>query len=97
EERVIDGENYILESPIKGDVSLIKALKAGTKGNLIYDDTARNFNVVMATARKTVIAEVDEMVEVGALKPTEVVTPHLYVDYLVMNDYEKIGGKYVAK
>lgn len=97
EERVIDGENYILESPIKGDVSLIKALKADTKGNLIYDHTARNFNVVMATASKTVIAEVDEIVEVGDLKPTEVVTPHLYVDYLVMNDYEKVGGKCVAK
>lgn len=97
EERVFDGEKYILERAIKGDVSLIKALKADSKGNLIYDHTGRNFNVVMATAGKTVIAEVDEIVEVGDLKPSEIVTPHIYVDYLVMNDYEKKGGKYVAK
>src|SRR5699024_4204229 len=80
-ERIIEDENYISERPIKGDVYLIKDMKADTKGNLIYDHTARNFNVVMATASKTVIAEVDEIVEVGDLKPTEVVTPHLYVDY----------------
>src|SRR5690625_3137646 len=97
EEKVIDGENYILEKPLKGDVSLIKALKADTKGNLIYDHTGRNFNAVMATAGKTVIAEVDEVVEVGELTPTEVVTPHIYVDYIVMSDYEKKGGKYIAK
>lgn len=97
EEKVIDGETYVLESPLKGDVSLIKALKADTKGNLIYDHTGRNFNVVMATASKTVIAEVDEIVEVGNLEPSEVVTPHIYVDYIVMNDYEKIGGKYIAR
>lgn len=97
EERVIDGETYVLEKPLKGDVSFIKALKADTKGNLIYDHTGRNLNAVMATAGKVVIAEVDEIVDVGDLKPTEVVTPHIYVDYLVMNDYEKKGGKYVAK
>jgi len=97
EEKKIDGETYILESPLRGDVSLIKALKADTKGNLIYDHTGRNFNVVMATAGKTVIAEVDDIVEVGDIDPTEVVTPHIYVDYIVMNDYEKKGGKYVAK
>jgi 3-oxoacid CoA-transferase subunit A len=96
EEKVFDGETYILERGIKGDISLIKALKADTRGNLIYDHTGRNFNPVMATAGKTVIAEVDEMVEVGELDPLEVTTPHVYVDYLVMNEYRKIGGKYVV-
>ncbi|WP_040983129.1 CoA transferase subunit A [Oceanobacillus jeddahense] len=96
EEKIFDGETYILERAIKGDVSLIKALKADTKGNLIYDHTGRNFNPVMATAGKIVIAEVDEIVDIGELDPLEITTPHVYVDYLVMNEYEKIGGKYVV-
>lgn len=95
EERVIDGEKYILEKAIKGDVSLIKALKADTLGNLIYDHTGRNFNAVMATASKIVIAEVDEIVEAGTFAPVEVQTPHLYVDYIVLGKYVKKGGKYV--
>src|SRR5699024_11878580 len=70
EERVRDGENYILESPIKGDGSLIKALRADTKWNLIYDHTARNVNVVMATASETGIAEEDEVDDVEDRKPT---------------------------
>ncbi|MEH6990509.1 CoA transferase subunit A [Cytobacillus firmus] len=95
EEKVIDGESYIFEKAIKGDVAIIKALKADTLGNLIYDKTARNFNPVMATAAKVVIAEVDEIVEAGAFAPEEVVTPHLYVDYVVINQYVKEGGRYV--
>lgn len=95
EEKVIDGESYIFEKAIKGDVAIIKALKADTLGNLIYDKTARNFNPVMATAAKVVIAEVDEIVEAGSFAPEEVVTPHLYVDYVVINHYVKKGGRYV--
>lgn len=95
EEKVIDGESYIFEKGIKGDVAIIKALKADTLGNLIYDKTARNFNPVMATAAKVVIAEVDEIVEAGSFAPEEVVTPHLYVDYVVINQYIKKGGRYV--
>ncbi|GIO24148.1 putative succinyl-CoA:3-ketoacid coenzyme A transferase subunit A [Oceanobacillus sp. J11TS1] len=95
EERVFDGETYILEKAIKGDVSLIKALKADTKGNLVYDHTGRNFNPVMATAGKIVIAEVQEIVEAGELSPYEITTPHVYVDYLVMSNYVKVGGRYV--
>lgn len=95
EEKVFDRETYILEKAIKGDVSLIKALKADTLGNLVYDHTGRNFNAVMATAGKTVIAEVDEIVEAGELDTLEIVTPHLYVDYIVKNKYVKKGGKYV--
>lgn len=96
EEREFDGETHVFERAIKGDVSLIKAWKADTLGNLIYDHTGRNFNPVMATASKIVIAEVDEIVEVGELSPYEITTPHVYVDYLVLSDYKKIGGKYVV-
>ncbi|CDQ38479.1 MULTISPECIES: CoA transferase subunit A [Virgibacillus] len=95
EEKVIDGERYLLEKSINGDVSLIKALKADTLGNLIYDHTARNFNPSMATAGKVVIAEVDEIVEAGELSPLDIVTPHAYIDYLVLNKYVKKGGVYV--
>jgi 3-oxoacid CoA-transferase subunit A len=95
EEKVIDDESYIFEKAIKGDVAIIKALKADTLGNLIYDKTARNFNPVMATAAKVVIAEVDEILETGSFAPEEVVTPHLFVDYVVLNRYVKEGGKYV--
>ena len=95
EVKMIDDETFIFEKAIKGDVSLVKALKADTLGNLVYDKTARNFNPVMATASKIVIAEVDELVESGTFAPEEVVTPHLYVDYVVINKYIKKGGRYV--
>ncbi|MET3696751.1 3-oxoacid CoA-transferase subunit A/3-oxoadipate CoA-transferase alpha subunit [Bacillus oleivorans] len=95
EEKVIDGESYIFEKAIKGDVAIVKAHKADKLGNLIYDKTARNFNPVMATAANIVIAEVDEIVEAGAFAPEEVVTPHLYVDYIVINRYMKKGGRYI--
>ena len=83
EQREIDGEIYVLEKPIKGDVAIIRAHKADTLGNLVYYKTARNFNPLMATAAKYVIAEVDEIVEVGQLNPEEIVTPHLFVDAIV--------------
>jgi 3-oxoacid CoA-transferase subunit A len=96
EERVFDGERYIFIRGIKADVALIKAAKADTMGNLVYSKTARNFNPIMATAAELVIAEVDEIVEVGALDPEQIVTPHSYVDIIVLNDrYEKKGGEYV--
>jgi 3-oxoacid CoA-transferase subunit A/3-oxoadipate CoA-transferase alpha subunit len=83
EERVIDGERYVLQRPLKADVALIRAARADRLGNLVYARTARNFNPDMATAARTVIAEVDEIVEVGELSPEEVVTPHLFVDHVV--------------
>lgn len=95
EEREIDGERYIFEKAIKGDVSLVRAAKADKLGNLIYHTTARNFNPMVATAGKVVIAEVDEIVEVGELDPEYIVTPHAYVDYIIESKYVKKGGKYV--
>ncbi|KZE38774.1 succinyl-CoA--3-ketoacid-CoA transferase [Bhargavaea cecembensis] len=83
EEREIDGVPYILEKAIRADVALIRAHKADTLGNLVYYKTARNFNPLMATAAKTVIVEVDEIVEPGELNPEEVVTPHLFVDAII--------------
>lgn len=82
--KIINGEEYVFEEALKGDVAFIRAHKADKLGNLVYYKTARNFNPIMATAAKTVIAEVDEIVEVGELDPEEIVTPHLYVDAVVL-------------
>lgn len=97
EERVFRGERYILVEGIRAKVAIIKALKADTRGNLVYSKTARNFNPMMATAADLVIAEVDEVVEAGELDPESVVTPHNYIDIVVLNRYQKIGGVYVEK
>jgi 3-oxoadipate CoA-transferase alpha subunit len=83
ETREIDGRTYVLEYPIKGDYALISAYRADTIGNLIYRKTARNFGPVMATAATTTIAQVSEVVPVGALDPEIVVTPSIYVDRIV--------------
>ncbi len=83
EVREIDGECYLFEKPLRANVALIRARRADTLGNLTYYKTARNFNPDMATAAEVVIAEVDEIVEAGALDPECVVTSHPYVDYLV--------------
>jgi len=83
EERVIDGRTYVLESPIKGDVALIGAFKGDRLGNLVYRETSRNFNPVMATAATLTVAQVDRIVEVGDLDPESIVTPALYTDRVV--------------
>ncbi|MDO5494061.1 MAG: 3-oxoacid CoA-transferase subunit A [Nesterenkonia sp.] len=80
ETREIDGRNYVLEHPLRGDVALIKALKADTVGNLVYRKTARNFGPVMAAAASTTVVQVDELVEAGGIDPEHVVTPGIYVD-----------------
>jgi len=81
--RTIDGEDYVLEGPIKADVALIKAYKADRWGNLVYRKTARNFGPIMATAAKLTIVQVDEIVELGDLDPEAIVTPSLYVQRVV--------------
>lgn len=96
EVREIDGTRYLFEKAIKGDIALIKAAKADKEGNLVYHTTARNFNPVMATAADVVIAEVDEIVEVGEINPEEIVTPHIFVDYVVESKYVQERGKYVG-
>jgi 3-oxoadipate CoA-transferase alpha subunit len=84
EVRVIDGQEYIFEKPIYADFALIKAQKGDSFGNLCYRGTMRNFNMVMATAAKVVVAEVDEIVPVGALSPEEIHTPGIFVDRVVL-------------
>ncbi|MFJ4927037.1 3-oxoacid CoA-transferase subunit A [Streptomyces sp. NPDC088736] len=83
ETRVIDGRTHALEYPIKGDVALIGAHRADRMGNLVYRKTARNFGPVMATAATTVVAQVREIVDTGAIDPEAVVTPGIYVDRVV--------------
>jgi len=75
---------YLLEEPLPGDVALVKARKGDKAGNLQYAKTARNFNPLMATACKLVIAEVEELVEIGQIDPDQVHTPSIFVDYLVI-------------
>ncbi len=84
EERTIDGRDYVLEYPLRGDYALIKAHRADRMGNLVYRKTARNFGPVMATAATTTIAQVTEVVETGDLDPEVVVTPSIYVDRVVV-------------
>jgi len=83
EQRTIDGREYVLEFPIRGDYALIKAYRADTAGNLVYRKTARNFGPVMATAARTTVVQVTEVVPAGALDPEAVVTPGIYVDRVV--------------
>ena len=80
ETRTIDGRNYVLEYPIRGDVALIGAHISDRMGNLVYRKTARNFGPVMATAAELTIVEVSAVVETGDIDPEIVVTPSIYVD-----------------
>jgi 3-oxoadipate CoA-transferase alpha subunit len=84
EQRTIDGRDYVLEYPIKGDVALVKAHRADRAGNLVYRKTARNFGPVMATATTTTVAQVTEVVAAGQLDPEVVVTPGIFVDRVVV-------------
>ncbi|PKL77081.1 MAG: succinyl-CoA--3-ketoacid-CoA transferase [Candidatus Melainabacteria bacterium HGW-Melainabacteria-1] len=83
ETREIDGKMYVLEKPITGDIALVKAHVGDTHGNLVYNKTARNFNLPMATAAKTTIAEVEQLVNVGELDPDQVHTPSIFVKYIL--------------
>ena len=79
----VDGRDYLLEKPLHAEVAVVKAWKADTSGNLVYRRGGRNFNPLMAMAADFVIAEVEELVEVGQLDPDEVMTPGVCVDLVV--------------
>jgi 3-oxoadipate CoA-transferase, alpha subunit len=81
--RTIDGRDYVLEYPIRGDVALIGAHIGDRAGNLVYRKTARNFGPVMATAAALTIAEVSRVVDPGELDPENVITPGIYVDRIL--------------
>jgi acetate CoA/acetoacetate CoA-transferase alpha subunit len=84
---IVVGQNsYLLMLPLKADVAIIKAKKADKAGNLVYNGTARNFNPLMATAATIVIAEVEEIVEIGEIDPNQVHTPSIFVNYLVKTE-----------
>lgn len=80
ETREIDGINYVLEHPLRGDVALVKALRADQMGNLVYRKTARNFGPVMAAAAAHTVVQVEEIVPAGDLDPETIVTPGIYID-----------------
>ncbi len=82
EVRDFDGELYVMERGLTADLSIVKAWKGDAEGNLIYRKTARNFNPMMATAGKITIAEVEELVPVGALDKDAIHTPGIFVDRL---------------
>lgn len=87
--RDFDGETYIMETGLTADLSIVKAWKADTQGNLIYRKTARNFNPMMATAGKVTLAEVEEIVEVGELDADNIHTPGIFVQRLIKGEFEK--------
>ena len=90
ETRMIDGKGYVLEPPLRADFAFVKAWKGDRLGNLVYRRTARNFNPVMATAGRVTIAEVEELVEPGAIDPDHVATPGIFVQHILKGErYEK--------
>jgi 3-oxoacid CoA-transferase subunit A len=90
ETREFDGRLYVMERGLRGDFAFVKAWKGDRWGNLVYRKAARNFNPMMATAADYVIAEVEELVELGALNPDGIHTPGIFVDAIFEgNGYEK--------
>lgn len=79
----VEGKEFLLETPLKADIALLKGEVVDKKGNIVYDKTARNFNPTMATAADIVIVEADNIVEIGEIDPENVITPSLFVDYIV--------------
>ena len=86
EKFIIDNKEYILEKAISADFAIIKAHKADKLGNLIYSKTARNSNPIMAMGADVTIVEVDEIVETGDISPEEIITPGIFVKYIVLGD-----------
>jgi 3-oxoadipate CoA-transferase alpha subunit len=79
ETRIINGRGHVFETPIHADLALIKALRGDRWGNLTYRKAARNFGPIMASAARCTVAQVDEVVELGALDPETIVTPGIFV------------------
>ncbi|MBB5747265.1 CoA transferase subunit A [Brevundimonas variabilis] len=89
EVRTFDGRQYVMETGLVADLSIVKAWKADERGNLVFRKTARNFNPMMATAGKLTIVEVEELVPTGSLDPDNIHTPGIYVDRLFVGSFEK--------
>src|SRR3712207_1131437 len=80
-----DGETYVMERWLRADLSIVKAWKGDTEGNLIYRKTARNFNPMIATAGKICVAEVEELVQPGELDPDQIHTPGIFVKRIIQS------------
>ena len=89
EVRNFNGRDYVMETGLIADLSIVKAWKADERGNLVFRKTARNFNPMMATAGKVTVVEVEEIVPVGSLDPDHIHTPGIYVDRLIQTVSEK--------
>jgi len=90
ETREFDGETYVMERGLVGDLAIVTAWKGDAEGNLVFRKTARNFNPPMATAGKVCVAEVEHLVEVGKLDPDHIHTPGIFVDRILQGrNYEK--------
>ncbi|WP_207484631.1 CoA transferase subunit A [Arenibaculum pallidiluteum] len=88
--REFEGERYVMETALKADLSIVKAWKGDTEGNLVFRKTARNFNPMMATAGKLTVAEVEELVEPGQIDPDQIHTPGIFVQRIIQGrNYEK--------
>ena len=89
EVRNFNGRDYVMETGLVADLAIVKAWKADERGNLVFRKTARNFNPMMATAGKTTVVEVEEIVPTGSLDPDHIHTPGIYVDRIVQTVSEK--------
>ena len=94
ETRILNGREYVLEMPIRGDFAFVKAWKGDKAGNLIYRMSARNFNPMAATAGNVTLAEVEHLVEPGQIDPDHVVTPGIFVNWILQGTY---GPKRIEK
>lgn len=85
EKRVINGKEYLFETPLRADIALIRASLVDRKGNMVFNKTMKNFNPIMATAADLVIVEADEIVEVGDIDPERVMCSGIFVDYIAID------------
>ena len=86
ESREFDGNTYVMERGLFADLAIVHAWRGDTEGNLVYRKTARNFNPIMATAARVTVAEVEELVEPGAINPDQIITPGIFVKRIVKLD-----------
>lgn len=80
---MVDGKEYLLEKALKADVAILAGSKVDRKGNIWYNKSTRNFNPIIATAADIVIVEAERIVEVGEIEPENIMTPHIFIDYIV--------------
>jgi len=94
EQRLVDGDTYVLEKGLVADLALVRAWKGDTEGNLVYRKTARNFNPSMATAARVTVAEVEHLVEPGELDADQIHTPGIYVKRILAGrEYSRLIEK----